>query len=321
MRRIVLAAGFSHFIPEKNLRSRVPFSERRHFSILFFLLMLINFNFSFAQDPTPNAGFENWNFDTCVNTFEVPDNWDQLNCETNILSILTCLKTTDAHSGNFAAKLVTKIVFTDTANGIISTGHLITLPPYGVDGGIPYVSRPDSIFGWFKYSPTPGDSSQIEFQLFDTNRDTIGMALFQSGQTITTYTRFSAPIVYFSAATPDTSLWIISSSNGFNSLPNSTLYIDDIGLAYPSGLNEVRLNDFISITPDPTSDFILIMNERQMSGDLILYDEAGRVIRKFPVTKQSETFSISDLDEGFYFVRFTDSKNNFLAAGKILIQR
>src|SRR5436190_9998828 len=107
------------------------------------------FHTSFSQDPTPNAGFENWNFDTCLNVFEVPDNWDQLNCETNILSILTCLKTTDAHSGNFAAKLTTKIVFTDTANGIITTGHLITVPPYGVDKGIPYTQRSDSIFGWF----------------------------------------------------------------------------------------------------------------------------------------------------------------------------
>src|ERR1043165_1249209 len=268
-------------------------------------------HFSFAQNPTPNAGFENWNFDTCVNIFEVPDNWDQLNCETNILSVLTCLKTTDAHSGNFAVKLVTKEVFTDTANGIITTGHLITVPPFGVDGGIPFTQRPDSIYGWFKYFPTPGDSSQIEFDLFGANHDTVGTALFQSGDSIFTYTRFSAPIVYFNAETPDSSLWIISSSNGFNSLPNSTLYIDDVGLVNPSGINEVNLDDFISLTPDPASDFIFIQNKKQIIGDLIFYDEEGRVIRKFPTANQESSFSVSSFSEGIYFVRLVDSKNKF----------
>ena len=290
------------------------------FSFSFFF-----FHFSFSQNPTPNAGFESWNYDTCVNVFEVPDNWDQLNCATSLLGVLTCLKATDAHSGTFAAKLITKIVDTpfgtDTANGIISTGHLIIIPPYGVEGGIPFTQRPDSIYGWFKYFPTAADSLQIEFDLFGVNHDTVGTALFQTGQTISTYTRFSAPINYFSGATPDTSLWLISSSNGFNSLPNSTLYIDDVGIVNLSAINEVALDDFISITPDPASDFIFIQNKKQVNGDLIFYDEEGKTIKKFPIINQSVSFSIRDFTEGIYVVRLSDSKNNFLAAGKILIQR
>src|SRR5580765_7400983 len=85
---------------------------------------------SFAQNSTPNAGFEDWTTITFPTQYEVPDNWDQLNAETNFIGILTCIKSSDAHSGSFAAKLVTKEVnilsITDTANGIITTGLLIT---------------------------------------------------------------------------------------------------------------------------------------------------------------------------------------------------
>jgi len=280
--------------------------------------------FSMAQDITPNSGFEMWTLVTVPTQYLIPDSWDNLNPQTNFIGILTCIQTTDAHSGTLAAKLVTKIVtigpVTDTANGIITTGHLITTPPYGVIGGIPTHERPDSIFGWIKYQPTPGDSCQIEFDLRTAAGDTVGKALYQTGETLNTYTRFSAPIVYFSSATPDTSLWLISSSNGFNAYPNSTLYVDDIGIAENTGIAQISLSNFITLAPDPADNFLRVKNEKLISGDLTLFDETGRKMKQACIKNPLEEIDVSDLPEGIYLVRLTDAKNDCSASGKIVVQ-
>ncbi|MEO8149869.1 MAG: T9SS type A sorting domain-containing protein [Bacteroidia bacterium] len=204
--------------------------------------------FAFAQDPaTPNAGFENW---TQIGSRYDPDNWNNLNPSTAILGVYTCTRASgvDKHTGNYAIKLQTKTVFFQTANGVATTGHLITTAPYGVTGGLPFTGRPDSISGWFKYTPASADSGFIQFQL-KHNGDTVGFVRFQTGNyTTATYTRFSAPITYFSSATPDTSLWLLSSSRAANPIVNSALYVDDLQLVYnpppcntPAGLTTTNI--------------------------------------------------------------------------------
>lgn len=202
-----------------------------------------------AQDPaTPNAGFEDW---TQVGSRYDPNNWNNLNPSTAILGVYTCTRASgiDKHSGNYAIKLQTKTVFFQTANGVATTGNLITTAPYGVTGGRPFTGRPDSISGWFKYAPAGADSGFVQFQLFAAG-DTVGNVRFQTGNYATsTYTRFSAPIIYSSTATPDTALWLISSSRAANPIVNSALYLDDLQLIYnpapvcntPTGLSTTTI--------------------------------------------------------------------------------
>src|SRR5690349_16600835 len=90
-----------------------------------FFLSLFFSSFVYAQDPTPNAGFEDWtNVTTCFpNSFVSPNEWDNLNCETNILA-LTCTQDNNPHSGSYDVKLETKLIFNTAANGIITTGKI-----------------------------------------------------------------------------------------------------------------------------------------------------------------------------------------------------
>jgi len=290
-----------------------------------FLISIFTFHFSSAQDITPNSGLEMWTLVTSPTQYLNPDSWDQLNDETNFIGILTCVQSTDAHSGNFAAKLITKYVdlgiIKDTANGIITTGKLITVPPYGNYGGVPSHERPDSIYGWIKYQPVAPDSCQIEIDLRTAAGDTVGKAKFQTGLTLTTYTRFSAPVIYKSSENPDTIMWLISSSNGFKAIPNSTLWVDDIGVVMNTGINEISLGDFITITPNPSSKMIQIKNDKMISGDLIFYDGTGKLTWQHPIKNQNENLDVSDIPEGIYLAQLIDDRKKLVASGKIIIQR
>ena len=158
---------------------------------------------AFGQNPTPNPGFETW---TQQGNYWNPTGWNNLNSQTAILGVFTCTRGTgaDAHSGTYGIKLTTKSVFTVTANGIASTATLVTTPPYGVTGGIPYTLRPDSITGWFKYTPAnSNDSGFVQFVLLGSANDTIGFVRFNTPNTpVGAWTRFSRPINYSSAAAP-----------------------------------------------------------------------------------------------------------------------
>lgn len=204
--------------------------------------------YAYAQDPaTPNAGFENW---TQVGSRYDPNDWSNLNPSTYILGVYTCTRASgvDKHSGNYAIKLQTKSVFFQTANGVATTGKLLTTAPYGVNGGLPFTNRPDSISGWFKYTPAGTDSGFVQFALYAAG-DTVGFVRFETGQyATTTYTRFSAPVVYLSAATPDTALWLLSSSRAANPVINSTLYLDDLELIYNPTCNAPEAMNNTNIT-------------------------------------------------------------------------
>ena len=193
--------------------------------------VLLNVIFVKAQNPAlPNQGFEFW---TQSGNHLDPDNWNTLNNSTGILGIFTATRVTDAHSGSYAIKLQTKLVFGQIANGIASTGTIITTPPYGVTGGIPYTGRPDSIAGWYKYTPVGTDSGFVQFSLLDANADTIGFIRWSTpNTTVSTYTRFSSAITYLSNATPVTSQWILSASRGSNPFVNSAMQIDDLQLIF-----------------------------------------------------------------------------------------
>lgn len=298
--------------------------DMKKFSLLLLLAFSMTATLIHAQDLTPNSGFEMWTLKTVPTQYFVPDSWDQLNDETNFVGILTCIQSSDAHSGIFAAKLITKAVqigpISDTANGIITTGHLITVPPYGIYGGVASHVRPDSIYGWIKYEPTPGDSCQIQLDLLSVNNDTVGKALYQTSQTHTVYTRFSAPIVYKSSNAPDTIRWMLSSSNGYKSLPNSTMYVDDLGIVYATGIHDPPISDFLSISPNPAHDVVRVTNEKNISGTLVCYALNGQLVRTWKLSGANQEFAVNDLERGTYLIELVNDKKQIAAAGKIVIQ-
>lgn len=295
------------------------FKMKKIYPLFLFLFSIISNGH--AQNATPNAGFENW-VDTTVSgeQFYNPENWYTLNPLTAVVGKLTCQRTTTVHSGNYAVELITEVVFTDTANGIISTGKF-NVQNENVSGGLPYTQRPDSMYGWYEYFPAKGDSTDIQFGVYDSAGNTIGLGSFVAGDTVKAYKRFSVPITYFSKAIPDTSRWLLSSSNGHKSFPGSTLFIDDLGLTGVTGINTLAAANFsISVFPNPSSGFIIVNNPKLVQGILSIFTETGTEIKQFLLNNDKQNIDVHDLAAGNYLYSITNSNGENIADGKIILR-
>jgi len=269
---------------------------------------------------TPNPGFENW---TQVGNRWDPNNWNNLNPSTAIIGILTCTRASgaDVHSGTYAIKLTTKNVFGVTANGIASTATLITTPPYGVTGGIPYTQRPDSIVGWYKATPiSTADSGFVQFVLLGAANDTIGFVRQYFPNTpVATYTRFSAPVVYSSGATPVNSYWILSSSNPTTPQVNSNIFIDDIDLIFnSSGINELNSQLPFHVVNSIVDAEVEVINSSGRNADFLIFDSTGKRVMSKSVPQGDAKLNLQHLNTGVYLYKFYQAGLTTPVYGKLI---
>ncbi len=282
-----------------------------------------------TNPATPNAGFESWTHNSSYGGYDDPVSWNDLNSSTGILGLFTCYKDStpaDVHSGMYSVQLITMSLLTELIPGTITTGTINTGSQV-INGGIPYTLRPDSIIGWYKYTPASGDNGDIEFYVFGANHlDTIGQAFFKTPTTtVGTYTRFSLAVTYTSTATPDTALWIITSSNDQNTgHSGSQLIIDDLGLAFDSttGIPPINNVENITVGPIPSTRFISINNGSNLKSLLFtLIDATGRKIEEAKIDEGTTNINIMGIAEGSYIYLIQNELRATVKSGKIVIQR
>ncbi len=283
--------------------------------LLTLLILIVGINTATAQNAaTPNPSFENW---TQNGNHWDPDNWNTLNPNTAIVGVLTCTRATgaDVHTGTYAIKLTTKSVFGQTANGIATTGTLITTPPYGITGGLPFTQRPDSIVGWYKCTPVNNDHGFAEFSLFDANNDTAGYVRFNlPSTTVSSFTRFSAPIAYFNTNTPVISQWILSSSGPSNQVVNSMAIFDDVDLIFnPSAITSNASSGTYSILYSPQNTSLQITSANTQTYTIKIMNAAGAVCY---TQKHSGNLQLSlhFLNSGLYFINISNNSGEIVTA-------
>ena len=295
---------------------------------LFLFVALINSNL-FAQDSIHNSGFEDW---TNYGTYEDPDNWITENQATSISGVVTATKSTDAHSGNYAIRLETKQVITETVPGTAISGALNPLSLL-IDIGVPINIRPDSMCGWYKYIPFPADLGSIEIILTKYNpttklRDLVGSGIFVATPAAN-YTQFTIAIIYLTtdpADLPDTAVVsLISGSQTFAA--GSVLYVDDICLVYTPTPPPADIEDFtetgFSVYPNPASEFINIdlLGKSSRDATFQLYDITGKIVMKLPGPRASNSFAVNGLNIGLYYFQVISSDGSLIKTGKITIYR
>ena len=222
----------------------------KYLHIIFALLMI---NKTEAQQ-LENSGFEQW--ENVGTGEEEPLSWSSTktsdNSSLNALAPQVISRTTDAHTGTYAAKLINKNVpFVNiVANGIVTNGiiHTTTNPQDSYvytdvnssDHSQPFTSYPDSIVGWYKYVPQGNDVGNIQVLLhssygqlpIDASTSVIALAEFDFSSN-SNWTRFSTPFNYYPTINnPAYILCNISAGDSTQAVANSELKIDDLELIY-----------------------------------------------------------------------------------------
>ena len=304
-------------------------------SMLLFMSLAV---MSLAQDQLENPGFEEWDIilATVTDTIREPFQWSSLKTSDNAnlatLAPVVCARSSEAHSGNYSLKLTNITVFGIVANGITTNGRLH--PDFNTEKAFsytdtindqwntPFTSRPDSIAGWYQFTPSGGDSLQVKITLHqgygqqpdvDFENNWIGVAEFKSGlNTEGVWTRFSAPFIYYSEANPEYALAVITSGNAYAAVDKSSALFDDLEMIYRSTASSPDAVKPEGIIATPRAGTLWIRNlpvsdYRQFS----IYSITGRKVWQGRVDTEWIDISKAQLPAGIYLVSLTGQNRIF----------
>lgn len=273
-----------------------------------------------AQTYYINSGdMETWEtLGSTPNTYEHPVGWDSPNAEMAVFSAGTVVsKSTDANGGTYSAKIETKLVFTYTVPGVLVNGDftaVLATSTIDIKGGDTCTVRPEKFLGYYKYTPSSGDSCVIVAGLFKRNlstgfRDTIATATFYQSGTVSTWTAFEVDFDYQSSETPDSILVVASSSNAGAPVAGSVLYVDDFSFTgNVVGLNNPEINN-TDIFSDPSKKQICFRNipENDKSYSLVIYNTLGNQVYNKKFSNVTDlNVSTSKFNNGLYIIELSN---------------
>jgi hypothetical protein len=182
----------------------------------------------------------------------------------------------------------------------------------------PFAFKPDSITGYVKgtVSVHPENMNFIWIQL-SKNGTVIGQGVYQMQSSISTYTRFSSPISYTSALTPDSMIFIIFASNPTKYYPGNSFYVDDLSFIYKTtGIKRQTKMPDIEIYPNPVTDKLNI----QCSENVIvrIYNTKGMLLKELQIVENVTKVSTNGFSPGLYLFRITGKSGKDLKNGKFV---
>lgn len=253
------------------------------------LIVFITLITGMLQAQIPNAGFEKW---TAMGTYEIPDQWGNMNDATSSYGIFTTSKGIPGATGSYFIKLTTKDVGGIITPGIIVSGQLNTntwLP----SSGFPYAQQAEKLKGKYQYMGYNSDSATISAWLTKWNttlsrRDTIASLKKTTSGMVHVWTGFSIPFVYQNSEIPDTCVIMISSSCR-TPKKNSFIWVDDLLL---DGIvtelqNEDPVNE-VKVFPSPARDVLNIAfnSKSNHRAQLQIIDNVGKIVYQSQVEIQ-----------------------------------
>ncbi len=301
-------------------------------SILTILSGAFCFASATAQITQPaNQSFEDWETynGSIGNTYTEPVGWNTGNECSELINQLAVSRSTDAYAGASSARLETLPAFGNIkVNGVLTTATMIcSANSGGQEGGTTYTTMiPDSVVGFYKYTPAGNDSaySQIMF-LANNDMDTISFTRVNFTETVSEWTRFSAPLTPASAGQqPEKLSLFFNSSWGDGSqgqaVVGSVFFIDSVHfVSGPQGISEVYNNPSWSVYPNPATD---VLNVKSVSGEqanIEVMDVAGKLLKFGMVGSGNSTIDLAGLVPGVYTYRIITLDQEVVRTGKILV--
>ncbi len=269
----------------------------------------------------PGGGFESWY--SVLGIYEDPEGFVSDNAE-GIPGSISCEKSTDAHSGDFAVKLITK----ENASGDVQDGGIVSgtldIGTFTLTIGFPYTSRPNSFKGYYKHNPaTAGDTAVITAQftrgsLLGGDFELVGTAIFSSTTTVSEWTSFDADVLWLLTGDPDSAL--VAGQASYGKL-GSVFFLDD--LAFDDGGTGVTFlsNDKnIMVYPNPADDMINIATGKNLNDTYYVISTLdGSLIASNKILSSNESISITDLADGIYMVQVYSADAKLLSTDKVMV--
>ncbi len=283
-----------------------------------------------------NSGFEDW---VDEGNYEDPagDFWDTANRTVDLAPILynaNVVKDTDAHSGNYSAKLTTSNWFTLVTSATVFSGAFVPNqldPLESVKFGKPFTERPDYFRVWYKYAPVDGDSAEVYTYLEKwngTERVRIGEAYTKLYDAQSEWTELLIPFTYNSTEAPDSITLVFASSaagDNFEGQIGNTLYVDDVEMVKCLvGINSISDSGIEVVTyPNPVNGETLRFEVSQAMEDGLIrvFSNDGKEISSMPFSGKEFSLDVVEWSTALYrFVIFDQKTSKSVASGSFIIE-
>jgi hypothetical protein len=253
-----------------------------------------------SQGVVPNAGFETWTDSISCGTWsgvEFPG-FPPL-----YPAVYTLKRTTDKHSGTYAAKITSAVISGLGNSPGVGTLGTVDLTTQTIKGGIPFTEKPATMKFWYKYQPVTGDTMFVFIGLFKRNgsvTDTVAKGSFQLSQTVSAYTQQTITLEYLlPTVTPD-SMNIIALSSQASIHAGSTLYLDDLTLeGLFVGVPHVNLASEISLSPNPSNGMVTVETGSNLVSKVRIINAIGQEVYATTFTSR-KSLNLQHLPKGLY---------------------
>jgi len=267
------------------------------------LLSLALFAPFLAMAQIPNGGFEQWS--PSGSGFNDPNGWVTGNLTTwSLATTLSCEQGTPGAVGSYYAKITTRnVTGIGTLPGLVISGT--------VDNpGFPYTQRPAALNGKHQYNIPAGDlgSITVSFSKWDGSQtQAVGGAFLSiTPGTQSSWSNFSAPIIWYTTDYPDTATVTILSSTGAP-VAGSTIWVDDLAFGASTNIDEQAAAPTFSVAMAPGTGRLVISADASMSMTELI-DARGRIQTSATVNGLRGELDVHGLADGLYVarVRFAD---------------
>ncbi|UKN01948.1 PCMD domain-containing protein [Paracrocinitomix mangrovi] len=289
---------------------------------------------AFGQEPFENASFETW--ENVGNPSEEPTDYSSLKTATPgtlaAFAPQVLWQAGSAHTGSYCVHL--KVAAYNSLagvspNGIITNGRALAsttasdayvfTDPNDAKWNTPVTHRPDSLVGWYKYSPVGGDKGKVHILLHDDTQEGalpkqggvdshwVGEAKNEFFTAQANWTRFSIPVNYFNNNYPDYILMVAAAGDSTLSITDSELWLDDIELIYnpldvtiaPAASQNININTdgtTLTATESTSADAVNVTRE------WLYATTSGGPYSSFTVAETGTTYTPNFASAGIYYV-------------------
>jgi hypothetical protein len=273
-------------------------------TLLFTISIVFAFTCAYGQETIPNKNFENW-----ITQYH-PKNWETTNLLLP-LGVNNCYRSTNSYTGTYALHLESIDLDGLIVPGVATLG---TLEIFNTSGGIPFTSKPVALKGFYQH-PSSGDEILIGIEFFKDG-EAIGGGLWTTSDSVSDYTEFIIPILFYSNQNPDT-LNITLLTNQFKA--GSSVFIDALEFEYE--LTSVSDNDpdesEFRCFPNPSNGLITLETDH-LQNAVIIYDLKGRSVKKVVPSAKLTKIDLRELSPGIYTVMCQSDKK--VSFQKLIIQ-